>query len=97
MTLAGRRLELRRDGRSAHLQINAPAESAAKMTDSLATCAQVGGRDGAGALDGGVHDNNGVITKAVPNLAVYWVKVTVAAGLPRSRSRRSPPATSASS
>lgn len=41
MTLAGRRLELRRDGRSAHLQINAPAESAAKMTDSLATCAQV--------------------------------------------------------
>jgi len=61
-------------------QINAPAQSVATITDSLATCAQVAGGSATALSTVTYVDKKGTITKAVPNLAVYWVKVTVPAG-----------------
>jgi hypothetical protein len=61
-------------------QINAPAESAAVMTDDAATCAQVAAGTAPVLTIVNYSDKKGVINKADPNLAVYWVQVTVAAG-----------------
>ena len=61
-------------------QINAPAQSVATITDSLATCAQVAGGTAPVLSTINYSDRKGLITKAVPNLAYYWVKVTVPAG-----------------
>ena len=61
-------------------QINAPAESAALMTDDAATCAQVAAGTAPVLSIVNYSDKKGVINKADPNLAVYWVKVTVPAG-----------------
>ena len=61
-------------------QISAPAESAAEMTDDAATCAQFAAGTAPVLSIVNYIDKKGVITKATPNLAVYWVKVTVPAG-----------------
>ncbi len=61
-------------------QINAPAESLAEITGKDATCAQVAAGAATALSIVDYTDKNGVIKKAVPNLAVYWVKVTVPAG-----------------
>jgi hypothetical protein len=61
-------------------QINAPVESVAEITAKEATCPHVAA--GAATVLSIVDytDKNGLIKKAVPNTAVYWVKVTVPAG-----------------
>jgi hypothetical protein len=61
-------------------QINAPAESAAQFTDDAATCPQVTAGTAPVLSTVNYTDKKGVINKATPNLAVYWVKVTVPAG-----------------
>ena len=63
------------------------------MTDDAATCAQVAAGTAPVLSIVNYSDKKGVINKADPNLAVYWVKVTVAAGSAHgarstSRSRR---------
>ena len=61
-------------------QISAPAESAAEMTGKDATCAQFAAGTAPVLATVDYTDKNGVIKKAVPNTAVYWLKVTVPAG-----------------
>ncbi|HSS80901.1 MAG TPA: carboxypeptidase regulatory-like domain-containing protein [Gaiellaceae bacterium] len=61
-------------------QISAPAQSVAQFADEDATCAQFAG--GAAPVLSTVDytDKSGLIKKAVPNMAVYWVKVHLSAG-----------------
>ena len=61
-------------------QINAPAQTVAQFTDDAATCAQVAAGTAPVLSTVNYTDKKGVINKATPNLAVYWVKVTVPAG-----------------
>ena len=50
------------------------------MTDDVATCAQFAAGTAPVLSIVNYIDKKGVINKATPNLAVYWVKVTVPAG-----------------
>ena len=61
-------------------QISAPAGSAAEMTDDVATCAQFAAGTAPVLSIVNYVDRKGVINKATPSLAVYWVKVTLPAG-----------------
>ena len=61
-------------------QISSLAATAAELTDDVATCAQVAAGTAPVLSIVNYMDRNGVIKKVVPNLAVYWVKVTVPAG-----------------
>jgi hypothetical protein len=60
--------------------VNSPAETVAELTAKDATCAQVSGGTAPALSSANYVDKNGVIKKAIPNTAVYWVKVHLSAG-----------------
>ena len=60
--------------------VNSPAETVAELTAKDATCTQVSGGTAPALSSASYVEKNGVIKKAIPNTAVYWVKVHLTAG-----------------
>src|SRR3954470_3289149 len=61
-------------------QVNPPAETVARLTGKDATCTQVTGGTAPALTSAQYVEKNGVIKKAIPNQAAYWVKVHLSAG-----------------